>query len=137
MGDEVGEGVVGLRDHVTDGGCGVGGAFLVLSDLEHVYAAMDKIVHKHFETLYWRVGTVLTDRSTLCYVRVEVGGLGAQGAGKDGRPHTRVPRPVVESIRFRLRCGATHVTLISPCARARMPRSKIPRYVECLPTKLS
>lgn len=59
-------GVVGLRDHVK-GGRGVkDGAFLVLSDLEHVYAAMDKIVHKHLETLYWRVGTVLTDQSTLC-----------------------------------------------------------------------
>ena len=46
-------GVGGLRAYVTDGGCGVGGAFLVLSDPEHVYAAMDKIVHKHFETLYW------------------------------------------------------------------------------------
>lgn len=49
----VGEvGVVGLRDHVK-GGRGVkDGAFLVLSDLEHVYAAMDKIVHKHLETLF-------------------------------------------------------------------------------------
>lgn len=44
-------GVVGLRDHVK-GGRGVkDGAFLVLSDPEHVYAAMDKIVHKHLETL--------------------------------------------------------------------------------------
>ena len=116
----------GLPSYVTDGGCGAGGAFLVLSDLEHVYAAMDKIVHKHLETLYWRVGTVLTDQSTLCYVRVEVGGLGAQGAGSCGRPHTRVPRPVVESIRFRLRRPAAHVTLISPCARTRMPRLKNP-----------
>lgn len=66
--------VGGQRSHVTDGGCGVGGAFLVLSDLEHVYAAMDKIVHKHLETLYWRVGRVLTDRSTLCYASREVGG---------------------------------------------------------------
>lgn len=49
----VGEvGVGGLRAYVTDGGCGVGGAFLVLSDPEHVYAAMDKIVHKHLETLF-------------------------------------------------------------------------------------
>lgn len=49
----VGEvGVVGLRDHVK-GGRGVkDGAFLVLSDLEHVYAVMDKIVHKHLETLF-------------------------------------------------------------------------------------
>ena len=44
-------GVVGLRDHVADGVGEEDGAFLVLSDPEHVYAAMDKIVHKHFETL--------------------------------------------------------------------------------------
>ena len=50
----------GLRSYVTDGRCGVGVAFLVLSDPEHVYAAMDKIVHKHLETLCWRVGRVLT-----------------------------------------------------------------------------
>ena len=61
MGEEGKVGVGGLRAYVTDGRCGEDGAFLVLSDLEHVYAAMDKIVHKHLETLYWRVGTVLTD----------------------------------------------------------------------------
>lgn len=66
--------VGGLPSYVTDVGCGAGGAFLVLSDPEHVYAAMDKIVHKHLETLCWRVGRVLTDRSTLCYVSREVGG---------------------------------------------------------------
>lgn len=45
-------GVVGLRDHAK-GGMGVKDeAFLVLSDPEHVYAAMDKIVHKHLETLF-------------------------------------------------------------------------------------
>lgn len=32
----------GLPSYVMDGGCGVGEAFLVLSDLEHVYAAMNK-----------------------------------------------------------------------------------------------
>lgn len=58
--------MVGLRDHVTIEVGVKDVAFLVLSDPEHVYAAMDKIVHKHLETLYWRVGTVLTDRSTLC-----------------------------------------------------------------------
>ena len=66
--------MVGLRNHVTGGGCGAGGAFLVLSDLEHVYAAMDKIVHKHLETLSGGGATVLTDRSTLCYASREVGG---------------------------------------------------------------
>lgn len=43
----------GLRSYVkgvTEGG---EGTFLVLSDPEHVYAAMDKIVHKHLETLCW------------------------------------------------------------------------------------
>lgn len=49
----VGEvGVVGLRYHVTNEAGEEDGAFLVLSDLEHVYAAMDKIVHKHLETLF-------------------------------------------------------------------------------------
>lgn len=66
MEDEVGEGVGGLRSYVTNEVGEEDGAFLVLSDPEHVYAAMDKIVHKHLETLYWRVGRVLTDRSTLC-----------------------------------------------------------------------
>lgn len=58
--------MVGLKDHVTDEVGVKDGAFLVLSDLEHVYAAMDKIVHKHLETLYWRVGRVLTDCGVLC-----------------------------------------------------------------------
>lgn len=44
--------MVGLRDHVKGGRCVKDGAFLVLSDPEHVYAAMDKIVHKHLETLF-------------------------------------------------------------------------------------
>ena len=44
-------GVVGPKSYVTDGVGEEDGAFLVLSDPEHVYAAMDKIVHKHFETL--------------------------------------------------------------------------------------
>lgn len=66
MGDEVGEGVVGPSAYVTNEAGEEDEAFLVLSDLEHVYAAMDKIVHKHLETLYWRVGRVSTDRSTLC-----------------------------------------------------------------------
>lgn len=61
---EVGGG--GLRSYVTNEVGAEDEAFLVLSDLEHVYAAMDKIVHKHLETLYWRVGRVLTDWSTLC-----------------------------------------------------------------------
>lgn len=52
--------MVGLRAYVTNEAGVEDGAFLVLSDPEHVYAAMDKIVHKHLETLYWRVGTVLT-----------------------------------------------------------------------------
>ena len=48
----VGEvGVGGLRAYVTVGVGEEDGAFLVLSDPEHVYAAMDKIVHKHLETL--------------------------------------------------------------------------------------
>lgn len=51
MGDEVGEGVGGLRSYVTNEVGVKDGAFLVLSDPEHVYAAMDKIVHKHLETL--------------------------------------------------------------------------------------
>lgn len=66
--------MVGPSAYVKDGIGVKGGAFLVLSDLEHVYAAMDKIVHKHLETLYWRVGTVLTKRGILCYVSSEVGG---------------------------------------------------------------
>ena len=127
----------GLSSYVTSGMDEKGGAFLVLSYLDHTYAAMDKIVHKHLETLYWRVGTVLTRWSTLCYVRVEVGGLGEQGAGKDERPHTRVPRPVVDSIRFRLRRPAAHVTLIFSHALARMPRLKTPRYVDGRLSKLS
>ena len=45
-------GVVGLKDHVTNEAGVEDGAFLVLSDPEHVYAAMDKIVHKHLETLF-------------------------------------------------------------------------------------
>lgn len=45
-------GVGGLRAYVTVGVGEEDGAFLVLSDLEHVYAAMDKIVHKHLETLF-------------------------------------------------------------------------------------
>ena len=53
MGGEVGEGVVGPSAYVTNEAGEEDGAFLVLSDLEHVYAAMDKIVHKHFETLCW------------------------------------------------------------------------------------
>ena len=44
-------GVGGLRAYVVGGGGVKDGAFLVLSDPEHVYAAMDKIVHKHLETL--------------------------------------------------------------------------------------
>ena len=44
--------MVGLRDHVTGEAGEEDGAFLVLSDPEHVYAAMDKIVHKHLETLF-------------------------------------------------------------------------------------
>lgn len=70
--------------------------------------------------------TVLTDWSTLCYASREVGGLGGQGAGKDERPHTRVPRPVVESIRFRLRPAASDVTLIFSHARTRMLHLKNP-----------
>ena len=66
----------------------------------------------------------MTDQSTLRYASREDGGLGAEGAESCGRPHTRVPRPVSESIRFRLRPTAMHVTLISPCARARMPLLK-------------
>ena len=64
----------GLPSYVTSGMDEKGGAFLVLSYLDHTYAAMDKIVHKHLETLYWRVGRVLTEQSTLCYVSSEVGG---------------------------------------------------------------
>ena len=41
----------GLRSYVTDEVSEEDEAFLVLSDPEHVYAAMDKIVHKHLETL--------------------------------------------------------------------------------------
>ena len=58
--------MVGLKGHVTDEVGVKDGAFLVLSDPEHVYAAMDKIVHKLLETLYWRVGRVLTDCGVLC-----------------------------------------------------------------------
>ena len=96
-----------------------------------------KRVHKLILGLGRRGATVLTEWSTLCYASREVGGLGGQGAGKDERPHTRVPRPVVESIRFRLRRCVAHITLISPCARTRMPRSKTPRYVDSLLSKLS
>ena len=46
-------GVVGPKSYVTGGVGEEDGAFLVLSDPEHVYAAMDKIVHKHLETLFW------------------------------------------------------------------------------------
>lgn len=42
MGDEVGEGVVGPSAYVTNETGEEDGAFLVLSDPEHVYAAMDK-----------------------------------------------------------------------------------------------
>lgn len=70
-------GVGGLRAYEV-GGVGVmgggEGTGLVLSDPEHVYAAMDKIMHKHLETLYWRVGRVLTRWSTLCYASREAGG---------------------------------------------------------------
>ena len=45
--------MVGLKDHVTDEAGEEDGAFLVLSYLDHTYAAMDKIVHKHLETLCW------------------------------------------------------------------------------------
>lgn len=45
-------GVGGLRAYVTSGDGVKDEAFLVLSDPEHVYAAVDKIVHKHFETLF-------------------------------------------------------------------------------------
>lgn len=45
-------GVGGLRAYVKDEIGVKSGAFLVLSDPEHVYAAMDKIVHKHLETLF-------------------------------------------------------------------------------------
>ena len=58
--------MVGLKDHVTNEAGVEDGAFLVLSDPEHVYAAMDKIVHNLLETLYWRVGRVLTDCGVLC-----------------------------------------------------------------------
>ena len=68
----------------------------------------------------------MTRWSTLCYASREVGGLGGQGAESCGRPHTRVPRPVRESIRFRLRPSVWQRTLISPCARTRMPRLKNP-----------
>lgn len=59
-------GVGGLRAYVKVGRGVKDGAFLVLSDPEHVYAAMDKIVHNLLETLYWRVGRVLTDCGVLC-----------------------------------------------------------------------
>ena len=45
-------GVGGLRSYVTVGVGEEDGAFLVLSYLDHTYAAMDKIVHKHLETLF-------------------------------------------------------------------------------------
>lgn len=51
MGERDGRGVVGLSAHVTGEVGEEVEAFLVLSDPEHVYAAMDKIVHKHLETL--------------------------------------------------------------------------------------
>lgn len=73
MGREGKVGVGGLRAYVMDGGCGAGGAFLVLSDPEHVYTAMHKIMHKHFESTLSGRRTVLTDRSTLCYASRELG----------------------------------------------------------------
>ena len=47
-------------------------------------------------------------------------------SGKDEEPHTSVPRPVSESIRFRLRPAVLGVTLIFPRAPARMPLPKNP-----------
>lgn len=47
-------------------------------------------------------------------------------SGRDEEPHTRVPRPVSESIRFRLRSAVLGVTLIFPRAPARMPLLKNP-----------
>ena len=47
-------------------------------------------------------------------------------SGRDEEPHTRVPRPVSESIRFRLRQAVLGVTLIFPRAPARMPHLKNP-----------